>query len=66
MNTTSFWRPAAALALGGASLLGALSAHAGFSPPIHMASGIEYMSGGVSSDEAALMDTVAPRWPATF
>jgi hypothetical protein len=66
MKTTSFWRPAAALALGGASLLGALSAHAAFSPPIHMASGIEYMSGGVSSDEAALMETVAPRWPATF
>ncbi|VTU17526.1 hypothetical protein H4CHR_00005 [Variovorax sp. PBS-H4] len=66
MNTTCFWRPAAALALGGASLLGALSAHAAYNPPIHMANGIEYMSGGVSSDEAALMESVAPRWPATF
>lgn len=66
MNTTPFWRPVAALALGGASLLGALSAHAAYNPPIHMANGIEYMSGGVSSDEAALMETVAPRWPATF
>ncbi len=66
MNTTPFWRQAAALALGGASLLGALSAHAAFNPPIHMTNGIEYMSGGVSSDEAALMQTVAPRWPATF
>jgi len=66
MNTTPFWRQAAALALGGASLLGALSAHAAFNPPIHMTNGIEYMSGGVSSDEAALMQAVAPRWPATF
>ncbi|VTU14759.1 hypothetical protein H6CHR_00005 [Variovorax sp. PBL-H6] len=66
MNTTRLWWPAAALMLGGASLLGALSAHAAYNPPIHMANGIEYMSGGVSSDEAALMETVAPRWPATF
>jgi hypothetical protein len=66
MNTTPFWRQAAALALGGASLVGALSARAAFNPPIHMANGVEYMSGGVSSDEAALMQTVAPRWPATF
>lgn len=66
MNTTRFWRPVAALALGGASLLGALAAHAAYNPPIHMANGIEYMSGGISSDEAALMQTVAPRWPATF
>ena len=66
MNTTRFWRPVAALALGGASLLGALAAHAAYNPPIHMANGIEYMSGGISRDEAALMQTVAPRWPATF
>ena len=66
MNTTRFWRPVAALALGGASLLGALAAHAAYNQPIHMANGIEYMSGGISSDEAALMQTVAPRWPATF
>jgi hypothetical protein len=66
MNTTRFWRPVAALAFGGASLLGALAAHAAYNPPIHMANGIEYMSGGISSDEAALMQTVAPRWPATF
>ena len=66
MNTTRFWRPVAALALGGASLLGALAAYAAYNPPIHMANGIEYMSGGISSDEAALMQTVAPRWPATF
>jgi hypothetical protein len=66
MNTTRFWRPVAALALGGASLLGALAACAAYNPPIHVANGIEYMSGGISSDEAALMQTVAPRWPATF
>jgi len=66
MNATRFRRPLAALAFGGASLLGALSAHAAYNPPIHMANGVEYMSGGISSDEAALMQTVAPRWPATF
>ena len=66
MTTPRFSRPVAALALGVASLLGALSAQAAYNPPIHMANGIEYMSGGISSDEAALMQTVAPRWPATF
>jgi hypothetical protein len=66
MNTTRFWRKPAALALGGASLLAALAAHAAFNPPIHMANGVEYMSGGISSDEAALMQTVSARWPATF
>lgn len=65
-NTTRIWRPVAALALGGASLFGALAAHGAYNPPIHMTHGIEYMSGGISSDEAALMQSVAPRWPATF
>jgi hypothetical protein len=52
----------------GAVLLAALSssAHATVNPPIRMAHGIEYMSGGIGSDEAKLMETVAPRWPATF
>lgn len=66
MNTTFFRRSAAALALVSASLTGALSAQAAYNPPIHMANGVEYMSGGISSDEAALMQVVAPRWPATF
>lgn len=66
MNTLRFSRPVAALALGVASLLGGFSAQAAYNPPIHMVNGIEYMSGGISSDEAALMQTVAPRWPATF
>jgi hypothetical protein len=66
MNTIRFWRPAAALAIGSASLFGALAAHAVYNPPIHMTNGIEYMSGGVGSDEAALMKTVSPRWPASF
>jgi len=52
----------------GAVLLAALSssAHATVNPPIRMTHGIEYMSGGIGSDEAKLMETVAPRWPATF
>jgi hypothetical protein len=66
MNTTCLWRPGAALALGSVSLLGALAAHAVYNPPIHMANGIEYMSGGIGSDEEALMQSIAPRWPATF
>jgi len=66
MRTQRIWQAAAALAIGSASLFGAWSAHAVYNPPIHMANGIEYMSGGASSDEAELMETVAPRWPATF
>ena len=66
MRTQRIWQPAAALAIGSASLFGALAAHAVYNPPIHMTNGIEYMSGGVSSDEAELMESVAPRWPATF
>ena len=66
MRTKRFWNPVASLAIGGVSLFGALAAHAVYNPPIHMMNGVEYMSGGVSSDEAELMETVAPRWPATF
>lgn len=60
-------RPLAAALFCGAVLLGALSsAQAAVNPPIYMAHGIEYMSGGIGSDEARLMETVSPRWPATF
>jgi hypothetical protein len=60
-------RPLAAAALCGAVLFAALSsAQAAVNPPIYMTHGIEYMSGGIGSDEAKLMETVAPRWPATF
>jgi len=37
-----------------------------YNPPIHLTHGIEYMSGGIGSDEAELMRTVEPRWPAVF
>ncbi len=51
----------------GAALLGALaSAQAAPSPTIHMSHNVEYMSGGIGKDEAELMQTVSPRWPATF
>ena len=65
---SSHARPLAAAMLCGAVLLAALSssAQAAFNPPIRMTHGIEYMSGGIGSDEAKLMETVAPRWPATF
>lgn len=66
MRTQRIWQPAAAIVIGSASLFGALAAHAVYNPPIHMLNGIEYMSGGVSSEEAELMENVAPRWPATF
>ncbi|RSZ38200.1 MULTISPECIES: hypothetical protein [unclassified Variovorax] len=63
-------RPMRALAAAmfcGAVLLGALSsAQAAVNPPIYMTHGVEYMSGGIGSDEAQLMETVSPRWPATF
>jgi hypothetical protein len=59
--------PLAAAVFCGAVLLGALSsAQAAVNPPIYMSHGVEYMSGGIGSDEAQLMETVSPRWPATF
>ena len=66
-SSSSRTRPLAAAMLCGAVLLGAFSsAQAAVNPPIYMAHGIEYMSGGIGSDEAQLMETVSPRWPATF
>jgi hypothetical protein len=59
-------RPIAALVLGASALLGAMAAHAVYNPPIQMDNGIEYMSGGVNGDEAELMQTIEPRWPASF
>jgi hypothetical protein len=66
MRTQRFWQPMAAMAIGSASLFVALAAHAIYNPPIHMVNGVEYMSGGIGSEEAELMETVSPRWPATF
>ena len=48
-----------------------LAAHAGAAvvsnPPIRMApQGVEYMCGGSGQAEAAFMETVAPRWAASF
>jgi len=65
---SSGMRPLAAAMLCGATLLGTLAspAQAAVNPPIYMSHGIEYMSGGIGSDEAKLMETVSPRWPATF
>jgi len=37
-----------------------------YNPPILLSNGIEYMSGGIGSDEAELMRTVEARWPAVF
>ncbi|MEO5736587.1 MAG: hypothetical protein ABIQ82_03915 [Variovorax sp.] len=67
MNTSwqTTMRPVVAAMLCGAALLGALSAQAA-NPPIHFTNGIEYMSGGVGSDEAQFMETVSPRWAATL
>jgi hypothetical protein len=64
-------RPLAAALLCSTALWGAVAAHAAesqpvYNPPIYMAHGIEYMSGGIGSDEAQLMETVLPRWPAAF
>ena len=64
---SSRMRPVAAAMLCGAVLLGAFSsAQAAMNPPIYMTHGVEYMSGGIGSDEAQLMETVLPRWPASF
>jgi len=55
------WTGAAMLAL---ACVGAQAT--AYNPPIQMAHGVEYMSGGVGSDEAELMRTIEPRWPAVF
>ncbi|MET3494008.1 hypothetical protein [Variovorax boronicumulans] len=66
-SSSTRMRPLAAAMVCGALLLGALSsAQAAVNPPIYMTHGVEYMSGGIGSDEAKLMETVSPRWPATF
>ena len=62
MTPTRFWRFAAALAIFGMFS----SAQALTNPPIRMAQGIEYMCGGKSTDEAAFMRMVSPRWAATL
>ena len=63
--TPRFMKQSATALLSAAALLGALSAQAA-NPPIHFTNGIEYMSGGVGSDEAKFMETVSPRWAATL
>ena len=65
MNLSRKLRPLTAVLCGGA-LFAALSAHAVVNPPIHMTHGVEYMSGGIGSDEAQFMETVSPRWAATL
>ncbi|MGJ7484868.1 hypothetical protein ACSFA2_06390 [Variovorax sp. LT2P21] len=65
MNVSRKLRPLTAVLCSGA-LFAALSAHAVANPPIHMTHGVEYMSGGIGSDEAQFMETVSPRWPATL
>ncbi len=60
-------RAAAALCAGAVLALAAMGAQATvYNPPIHVAHGIEYMSGGIGADEAELMRVVEPRWPAVF
>ncbi len=59
-------RPLMAAMVCGAGLVGAMSAQAVTNPPIRTTHGIEYMSGGIGSDEAQFMETVSPRWPATL
>jgi len=68
MIISSRLRQALALSFGTAALAATLgTAHANaYNPPINMAHGIEYMSGGVGDDEAQLMQAVLPRWPASF
>ena len=62
----SLWRPIW-LALPLYVLAGQASAAVNDNPPIRMApDGVEYMCGGSGKAEAAFMETVAPRWAASF
>jgi len=63
MNPNRSWRPLVALVV----TLGAFTtAQALTNPPIRLAQGIEYMCGGKTSEEAAFMQTVSPRWAVTL
>jgi len=68
MSTSSLQARFAALAgLASLAMAAASGAHATtYNPPIRMSGGVEYMSGGIGADEAALMRSVEPRWPASF
>jgi len=68
MIISSRLRQALAMSFGTAALAATLGTAQAtvYNPPINMAHGIEYMSGGVGDDEAQLMQTVLPRWPASF
>ena len=62
-RSSRFWCQATALVL---ALTAFSSAQALTNPPIRLAQGIEYMCGGQSAEEAAFMQTVAPRWAASL
>lgn len=67
MNAGIPARTAAMLGAGAVLSLACMGAQAStYNPPIHFTHGIEYMSGGIGSDEADLMRIVEPRWPAVF
>jgi hypothetical protein len=54
------------LALASLCVFGAM-AHAGTSPAIHITdTGVAYASGGIGSDESAMMRSASRDWPATF
>ena len=56
-----------ALCAGAILALACMTAQAAvYNPPILLSQGIEYMSGGIGSEEAELMRTVEPRWSAVF
>ncbi len=58
-------RSLAAAIVAAAGMFGAMAAQAA-NPSIHVSHGIEYMSGGIGSDEAHFMESVAPQWSATL
>jgi len=67
LDSTPAPRALAAMCGGAVLALACMGAQATvYNPPIQLSNGIEYMSGGIGSDEAELMRTVEPRWPAVF
>jgi hypothetical protein len=60
-------KKAVVAALAGASMLGLNLAHAASAlPPVHRSGQVEYMSGGIGSDESKAIETAGKQWPLTL
>jgi hypothetical protein len=59
-------KTAVAAALGALMLGGAVAQAAAALPPVHKSGQVEYMSGGIGTDEAAAVEHAGKQWPLTL